>query len=314
MRHEKLNPAILLQVSVAVLLTAFTSPIVAQAKPQFELEEHTEVIARRGEVTITAADLDHFLSDLAPEDRPVFLSSPERLEQMLEGLLLDRVLAADLLKQGYLEEPVNVAAARQVVIDHLAKTNRDRVRQVPEGVDLEQLARERYQANRDRHVEPEKVSFTQILLRTGEEIDGDTVRQRADDLHRRIVEGEDFDQLVMENSQEPRLEEHRGRFEETTLDQLVERFASRVSRLESPGEISEPFSTEYGWHIVRLDSRIPLRQKDFEEVREELVRKERASLRERMYQRHVNRLLDEAPAQLEQEAFDRFMQDYLGTE
>ncbi|MFU8878540.1 MAG: peptidylprolyl isomerase [Wenzhouxiangellaceae bacterium] len=282
-------------------------PLVAQARPGLELNEDTEIIARRGDVTVTAADLDHYLSGLEPEDRPVFLSSPERLEQMLESLLLDRVLAADLIDQGHLDDPVNVAAARQAVFALLSKTNRDRVRQVPDGVDLEQLAREQYLANPDRHIEEGTASFTQLLLRA-DDANAEEVGERATALHQRISQGEDFDDLVLAHSEEPRVEEHGGRFENVPLSQLVERFSRQVSRLESSGEISAPFRTEFGWHIVRLDGRTEARRMTFDEVRERLVGQARANVLRREYTRYVNRLLDDAPASLDQEALDRYMQ------
>jgi len=308
MRLQRRIPAALPPVLGIILWAVSSGPLFAQARPGLELNEDTEVIARRGdEVTVTAADLDHFLSGLPPEDRPVFLSSPERLEQMLESLLLDRVLAADLIDQGHLDDPVNVAAARQAVIAHLAKTNRDRVRQVPDGVDLEQLAREQYLANPDRFTQEGGASFTQILLRA-DDANADEVGERATALHQRIELGEDFDELVLAHSEEPRVEEHGGRFEDVPLSQLVERFARQVSRMESPGEISPPFRTEFGWHIVRLDGRTEPRRLPFDDVREQLVRSARAGVREREYTRYVNRLLDEAPASLDREALDRYIQ------
>lgn len=307
MRMNQMMPAALPPVVGMLLWAVSAGPLVAQARPGLELHEDTEIIARRGDVTVTAADLDHYLSGLEPEDRPVFLSSPERLEQMLENLLLDRVLAADLIDQGYLDDPVNVAAARQAVLALLAKTNRDRVRRVPEGVDLEQLARERYQANPDRYMQEAGASFTQLLLRA-DDANAEEVGERATALHQRIVQGEDFDELVLAHSEEPRVQEHGGRFENVPLSQLVERFSRQISRMESPGEISAPFRTEFGWHIVRLDGRTEPRRLPFDEVREQLVRSARASVREREYTRYVNRLLDEAPASLDREALDRYVQ------
>jgi len=298
-----------------VLLAAANCALAEGAGPQFELVDSSEVIARRGEVAVTQADVEHFLRDLDEQDRPTFLSSPQRVQQMLENLLLDRVVAADLLKQGYLDDPAAVAAARQAVIAHLVEVNKARIRTLPKDIDLDQIAYEHYQANRERYVEPEKLTFTQLLLRPDEDETPEQVRQQAFAIHQRILNGEEFDALILEHSEEPRVEEHGGRFEDVAPDQLVPAFVQEIAKMDTPGTISEPFSTRYGWHIVRFEGRVAARQQTFDEVREQILPTVRANLMQQQYRRHVNRLLDQAPAELDQEALDRLMGRYsVGTD
>ena len=39
----------------------------------------------------------------------------------------------------------------------------------------------------------------------------------------------------------------------------------------SPGELSEPFRSEIGWHIVELTDQRPAREASFEEMRDEII-------------------------------------------
>ena len=51
----------------------------------------------------------------------------------------------------------------------------------------------------------------------------------------------------------------------------VEPFEITVFEMAQPGDISEPFATRFGVHIVKLLEIVPGEQRPFEEVREQII-------------------------------------------
>ena len=79
-------------------------------------------------------------------------------------------------------------------------------------------------------------------------------RTLARELHQRIVNGESLAELAAEYSDDPGSKNNEGDLGFNPPGALVPQFQERMDALE-PGEISEPFSTQFGWHIVEVVDR-----------------------------------------------------------
>jgi hypothetical protein len=115
---------------------------------------------------------------------------------------------------------------------------------------------------------PERVRLHHILLPTGADA------QRA---ARRLAAGEDFAALARELSLDPSAPAG-GDQGEIALDDLPAPFAQHVARL-AEGEVGEPIQASDGWHLFRLDRRLPARTKPLDEVSAEItdrLRRQRA--------------------------------------
>lgn len=97
----------------------------------------------------------------------------------------------------------------------------------------------------------EQVHARHILLRPNEVQDDATTRQRLEDIRARIVAGEDFEALASVTSEDPGSATQGGDLGWTGPGTFVPAFEEALGQLEE-GEISEPFRTQYGWHIVQL--------------------------------------------------------------
>jgi peptidyl-prolyl cis-trans isomerase SurA len=97
----------------------------------------------------------------------------------------------------------------------------------------------------------EQVHVRHILMRTNELQDDATVKQKLDNIRKRIIGGEDFAGLAQISSQDVGSAADGGDLGWTTADTFVPDFAKVLDGLK-PDEISEPFHTQYGWHIVQL--------------------------------------------------------------
>jgi len=116
----------------------------------------------------------------------------------------------------------------------------------------------------------EQVHARHILMRTNELQDDATVKQKLDNLRRRILAGEDFAALAQISSQDTGSAADGGDLDWATTDSYDPAFAKVVDGLKVD-EISEPFRTQFGWHIVQLlgrrkfDDTKELQRKDAED-------------------------------------------------
>ncbi len=90
-----------------------------------------------------------------------------------------------------------------------------------------------------------------ILLKTTEVEDDATVTQKLTEMRKEILAGNtDFAVLAKASSADPGSAIDGGDLGWTTLDTFVGEFAKQAAALKDQ-EISEPFKTQFGWHIVQ---------------------------------------------------------------
>ena len=100
----------------------------------------------------------------------------------------------------------------------------------------------------------EQVRVRHILMRTNDLQDDATVKQKLDNLRKRILAGEDFGALAQVSSQDVGSAADGGDMGWTTSDTFAPEFTKVVDDLKVD-EISEPFHTQYGWHIAQVTGR-----------------------------------------------------------
>ena len=114
----------------------------------------------------------------------------------------------------------------------------------------------------------EQIHARHILLRPNEVQDDATTRQRLAALRDRILAGEDFGALASVTSEDPGSASRGGDLGWTSPGTFDPDFETALAALETD-QISEPFRTQFGWHIVQLLGKRTYDQS--EEVRRERV-------------------------------------------
>ncbi|MCC9001275.1 MAG: peptidylprolyl isomerase, partial [Candidatus Competibacter sp.] len=90
-----------------------------------------------------------------------------------------------------------------------------------------------------------------ILLKTSPMLSDDEARQRLEQLSQRIRNGEDFATLARENSDDKGSGARGGDLGWVAPGMMVPRFEQEMNALQ-PNQISAPFKTQFGWHIVQV--------------------------------------------------------------
>lgn len=97
----------------------------------------------------------------------------------------------------------------------------------------------------------EQTHARHILLKPTEVQDDATVEQRLRDVRARILKGEDFAGLAKTLSEDPGSAVDGGDLGWTVPGTFVPEFDKALAALKE-NEISQPFRTQFGWHIVQL--------------------------------------------------------------
>ncbi|MBX3702851.1 MAG: peptidylprolyl isomerase [Steroidobacteraceae bacterium] len=97
----------------------------------------------------------------------------------------------------------------------------------------------------------EQIHARHILMRPNEVQDDATTRQRLAAIRGRILAGEDFEALASVTSEDPGSATRGGDLGWTSPGTFDPQFEEVLSGL-GEGEISEPFRTQFGWHIVQM--------------------------------------------------------------
>ena len=103
----------------------------------------------------------------------------------------------------------------------------------------------------DQQTVIEQTHARHILLKSTEIQDDATVQQRLREVRERILKGEDFAVLAKTLSEDPGSAADGGDLGWTAPGTFVPEFDAALGQLTAD-QISEPFRTQFGWHIVQL--------------------------------------------------------------
>ncbi|MBV8146236.1 MAG: peptidylprolyl isomerase [Gammaproteobacteria bacterium] len=97
----------------------------------------------------------------------------------------------------------------------------------------------------------DQVHVRHILMKTNELADDATVRGKLAALRERVLKGEDFGAIAQVTSQDPGSAAEGGDLGWSGPGTFAPEFEQAIAPLKD-GEISEPFKSQYGWHIAQM--------------------------------------------------------------
>jgi peptidyl-prolyl cis-trans isomerase SurA len=132
----------------------------------------------------------------------------------------------------------------------------------------------------DRRPSSGEVEVSHILLRTGENKDNAEAKNKAFEIYDQLQSGVSWDELCKQYSEDPSSKDIGGKLRPFGVGVMaaLPEFERMAFELQKPGDYSDPFQTQYGWHLIRLERKIPL--SSFEEMKTSL--KNRVSRDERV--------------------------------
>lgn len=282
---------------------------VAAAVPA--LGTSTEPLAIQGDVTLTQGEIDAAFSRIPAERRQMFIRSGEQVDQLIRSLLQNKVLAAEARKAGFDQEPLVRGRLAQVSERELVDAWIERVMEQAPDADYEALAYESYLANPEAWMTVEMVDVSHLLVSSDNKSE-EKALELAQSLRSRLEENPgEFEALVAEYSEDPAKYQNKGRFPAMTRGQMVEAFEQAAFALTEEGQISQPIQTDYGYHIIRLNRKMPPQLRPFEDVREAAVTQAREAHLAQYRKNYLLQQLD-APIEIPEGAVEAMVKRYFG--
>ncbi|WP_297509068.1 peptidylprolyl isomerase [Flavobacterium sp.] len=102
-----------------------------------------------------------------------------------------------------------------------------------------------------------------MILKPKEGEDPNKAKTTIDEIYQKLLQGENFEELAKQFSEDKSSSTKGGVLNKFASGQLSsEEFENQAFALSEENPMSKPFETAYGWHIVKLNGKFPLRSKD----------------------------------------------------
>ncbi len=180
-------------------------------------------------------------------------------DQLLDELIDQRLLALEAMRRGLDETDETrrrIAAAQERILGNIL------VETVVDSAVTEDGVRRMYEEQVDLVELGDEVHARHILVDTIEE---------ARDIIALLDGGADFAELALDRSKDDTTRLEGGDLGYFTPDMVTSAF-SRAAFDTRVGNVSEPFRSEYGWHVLKVEDRRADDPPTFEEMRPRIVR------------------------------------------
>lgn len=114
---------------------------------------------------------------------------------------------------------------------------------------------------KDRRASRGKVSASHIMIRSSPKDDAEkkeVSRNKIFEIHDQLNNGVAWDQLCKQFSEDQNTKNKGGQLPPFGTGQMPPTFSQAAFDLQNPGEYSDPVTTPFGWHIVKLNNVIPI--------------------------------------------------------
>lgn len=236
-----------------------------------------KILANVGGFPITDSDVDEFLRGLG--QRGQAYNTPEGRGAILNQLIGNKLLLLDARRNLLEGEPAfreQLAKLKdQLLINYSAEKTLSAV------TVSEEEAKTYYEENKNSFLGGETVSASHILVAD---------EALAKELIKKIASGEvSFEDAAKENSTCPS-KELGGSLGEFERGMMVPEFDAAVFSMQ-PGELSsEPVKTQFGYHVIRLDSKNEPKITPYEEISAQIKGQLLADKQRKAYESKINQL------------------------
>ena len=270
----------------------------------------SEILAQRGLGQVTQTEFTARADKIPTHIRQGVLRNKDRLQNVINTMLLRAQLAADARAAGY-DQQTLVQDRMQLAADaELAEAWVQHYVELQPAGNYELLSREYYELNKQDIMSTPQIDVSHILVSTDDRSE-EEARQLADSISQKIDENPAiFDGLVKIHSDDPDSKSNQGRFYKVKSGDMVKSFEDEAFSLLK-GEISKPVKTQHGFHIIRLDEHYPAVVMSFDVVKTQLIESERKRHQDRIRDDYLNGLTS-LDVEMTEEALEEMVRRQFG--
>ena len=252
------------------MMAAAPQTLLAQdaANDTIDKNDPQQVFAYRGDAILTQTAIDAAFTRIPEDSRLVFVRDGAKVDLLMRSLLQTEVVALDAEKSGFLNDPVVRERMALAARAELAQAWIEEQSHRTPPADYAAMAHEDYLAHPEKYMTEPTVSVTHILIGTKERTPEEALALATELRARLSVDPSQFNDMVKQFSDDPSAAGNKGKFRKIQRGQMVPPFEKVAFSLTTPGQISDPVETEFGYHLIRLDARQDPKVRPYEEVRE----------------------------------------------
>ncbi len=247
---------------VMVLFLFVVSPLRAEESP---------LIARVGPYTLTRADFEKEIENNA--NLKALLSLKPEMKSVLVNRWVEITLLGLAGKEAGLDKDPEVKAEIEEQVRMILARHYFERRILKDLKVSESEAQEYYLAHKKDYQLPERIQARHILIRVPEGAgpeDEAAALKKAREIRKKLLAGADFSEMARKYSEDPGTKDRGGDLGLFARGQMIPEFEEAVFKLKV-GEISPPIKTRFGYHLVRVEARVPAQVQPYEKVKEQVV-------------------------------------------
>jgi parvulin-like peptidyl-prolyl isomerase len=267
-----------------------------------------KIVAEIGAEKITEADFDAVIeSEIENQLEPMApFMTPEQFGEQKKKMLqqyknpqakqqyLQAWLAQEVLYRQALEEKLTENPEAKKLIDQLTRGALSQFlmnRELASKINITETdVQTYYTANKEIFIEPARATISHILLED---------QQQANELIGRIQDGEDFGELAKQFTKDESTKEKAGKIETETQEGsnipgigTYKELNKKIFTVDAPKVLNEPFKTDKGWEIVKVETLSPQRQKTLDEVSQQVISMLANQTRQDVQSSYIEQMMD----------------------
>lgn len=262
-----------------------TTPGTTQGLGTGKASGSEDVIARVGNVNVSADDLRSYVAALGPREQAALAKDPALLSQAVRLLLANRLVLQEALAKKWDQKPAVAAQLDRMRESAVVELYLQSVTTPPANFPSEDELQKVYDANRSALLMPRQFQLAQIFIAApnGDKAAEEKGKQDLDEVLRKLkAPGADFAAIATSASNDAKDDGDLGWVAE---NQIRPEIRTQVMGL-SKNAVSDPIRLDDGWHILKLIDTKASYTRTLPEVRDQLVqqiRSERATALRRAY-------------------------------
>ncbi len=262
-----------------IILTLSLSLISSNLLAKDTKENNIDILIQENDITVTRQEALSMIAEMNWAQKQNILKN----EDKFQGLLLNYLTLKKQVKEAEkrkLHETQLVKWKMQRQNAQLLATEllNDFQKNIDIPESIEAVAREYYNANPEKYKIKERVGVSHILLAIKADANEETIAstlEKAKTIIEEIKNGLNFETAAKKYSDDKGSARDGGNINPFLRGRMVPPFEKAAFSMKTIGEISPPIKTRFGYHIIKLTSRIEAGMRPFSDVGPLLVKKER---------------------------------------
>jgi len=250
---------------VATLAASGMSP------DQFESRERQSMVMGQMQSSIQSSAIAtpaELTSELAARDQQRQIAY-----LMVDGKrFLDKAQASDADIQAYYKaHQAEFMTPEKVSLAYVELDEAQLAKQVAAPSDADLQAQYQQQLDKYKQDETRDARHILITVKPGDAAADAAAKAKAEDILKQLKGGADFAKLAAQYSQDPGSAKQGGELGKVSRGMMVKPFEDALFAIAKPGDIAGPVKTQYGYHLIQLESVQEAQVKPFAEVKAQIL-------------------------------------------